>query len=89
MTTCAPRLEVGKKRFWRDVGVERLRVSEFLHPHILYNGKDELRRLSPRRLVGAAAGALGFVRRFRARADNGRGIFIDRCVVCSKACRFG
>ena len=81
MATCAPRLEVGKKRLWRGVGMKRLRVSEFPHPRIFDNGKDELLRLSPRRLVGAAAGALGFVRRFRAHAEDGHIIVIDCRIV--------
>ena len=89
MATCAPNLEAGKKRLRRDVGVERLRVLEFSHPHILDDGEDELRSLSPRRLLGAAFSAHGFVCRFRARVDDGCGIVIDRRVVGSNTCWFG
>ena len=89
METCAPHLEVGEKLLWSDVGVERLCVSKFLHPRILSNGEDELLSLWPRRLVGAAVDALGLVRRFCARADNGCGIVIDCRVVVSNACGFG
>ena len=62
MATCAPHLEVIKKRLWCNVGVKRLSVSEFPHPHILDDGKDELRSVSPRRLVGAAVSTLVFLR---------------------------
>ena len=86
MATCAPCLEVGEKCFWRDVGVKNLCVSEFLHPHILNNGDNEMHSLLPLRLVGAAVVPLGFVRRFHACADDGRGIFINRRVVGAKLC---
>ena len=71
-----------------NVGVERLRVSEFLHPCILNNGEDELRSLLPLRLIGVAVGALGLVRHFRARVDDGSGIVIDLHIVGSNACWF-
>ena len=87
--TSAPRLEVGEERHWRDVGVECLCIPDFLHPHILDDGKDKMCSLAPRRLEGAAVGALGLVRRFRTRADDGRGIVIDCCVVGSDACWLG
>ena len=61
----------------------------FPHPHILDNSKDDLPSLSPRRLVGAAVGALGCVRCFRACADNSRGIFIDSHVLGANLCGFG
>ena len=70
MSTCAPHLEVGEKRLWCDVGVKILHVPEFPHPRILDDGEDELSSLLPRRLVGAAVGALGFVRSFRARGQR-------------------
>ena len=89
MATCAPHLEVVKKRLWHNVSVKRLRVSEFLHPCILDDGEDELRRLLPRRLVGVTVGVLGFVHRFRARAGNSRGIFTDCCFVGANSCGFG
>ena len=84
MATSTPLLEVGKERLLRDIGVERLWVPDFLHTHIFDGGKDKLRILTPRRLLGATVGALGLVRRFRARADD-----IDCCVVGSNACWFG
>ena len=34
MATCAPRLEVGEKRFWSDVSVKILRVSELPQPRV-------------------------------------------------------
>ena len=86
METCAPHLEVGKKRLWRDVSVKILRVLEFPHPRVFYNGGDELRSLSPLRLVGSAVGSLGFVHCFRARTDDGRGIVIDCRVVSANSC---
>ena len=45
MATCAHRFKVDEKRLWRDVSVERSRVSEFLHLRILNDGADELRSL--------------------------------------------
>ena len=89
MATCAPHLEVDEKRLWCNIGVKRLRVSEFPHPHILDDGKDELCSLLPCHLVGAAVGALGFVRHFRARADDSLGIVIDCCIVGDNLCGFG
>ena len=77
IATCAPRLELRKKRIWRDVGVKCLGLLEFPHPRILDDGEDELCSLSPRRLVGAAVGTLGLVSHFCARTDVGRGIVID------------
>ena len=88
ISTCAPFLEVGKKCLWRDVGVKSLRVSEFPHPHILDDGEYELCSLLLRRLVGAAVGLLGFVRRFRACTNDGRGIVIDHSVVGANSCGF-
>ena len=41
------------------------------------------------RLVGAMVGALGLVRRFCARAEDGHDITIDRRVVGSNVCWFG
>ena len=89
MSTYAPHLGVGKKRLWCDVGVKHLCVSEFLHPRILDDGEYELRSLLPHRLVGSAVGVLGFLCQLYARADNGRGIVIDRCIVGANLCRFG
>ena len=89
METCAPRLEVGEKRLRCDVGVERLRVSDFSHPHILDDVEDELCSLLPHRLVGAKVGTLGLVCHFHAHADDGRGIVIYCRVVVSHACWFG
>ena len=89
MAKCAPRLEVGEKRLWRDVSVKHLRVSEFLHPCILNDCEDEMRNLSPHRLLGATVGVLGFLRRFRARTDDIRGIFIYCRVVGANSCGFG
>ena len=85
----APRLEVGEERLWRTVYVECFWVPEFSHPCIIHNGEDKLRSLAPRRLVGAGIVALGPVHRFCARADNNRGIVIDRHVVGSDAFWFG
>ena len=82
----SPRLEVGEERLWHDVCVEHFWVPEFLYPRILDDGKDKLRSLAPRCLVGAAVGALGLVRRFRARADDDCGIVINCRVVGSDAC---
>ena len=84
----APLLEVEDERLWHDVCLERFWVPEFLHPHILNDGEDTLLILAPRRLVGAAVGTLGLVRRFRVCADNGRGIVIDSRVAGSGACLF-
>ena len=88
MVTCASHLEVGEKRLWCGVGLKRISVSDFLHPRILDNGKDELQCLLPRRLVGAAVGAICLVHRFRARAEDRRDIVIDRHVVGANACGF-
>ena len=88
MTTYAPHLEVGQKRLWCDVGVKNLSVSEFPHQRILNNGEDDLRSISPRRLVGAAFSELGLVRRFRARTDDGSGIFIDCHILGANTCGF-
>ena len=60
----APHLEVDEERLWRDVGVERLCVPEFLHPRILNDVKDKLRSLAPLYLVGATVITLRLVRRF-------------------------
>ena len=83
VATSAPRLEVREERLWRDVGVERLCVPEFLHPRILDDGEDELCSLALCCLIGAAVGALGLVRRFCSRADDRHGIFIDCRVIGS------
>ena len=88
MPTCAPLLDVGKKRLWRNFGIKSLCVLEFLHPIILDNSEDEPRCLSPHRLVGAAVSLLGFVRRLCARTDDGRGVIIDRRVVGANYCGF-
>ena len=88
MATCAPCLEVGEQRLWRDVSIESLRVLEFLHPRVFHDGEDELRSLSPRRLVGNAVGALGFVRGFCAHTNDGRGIIIYCYVVSPPSCGF-
>ena len=89
MSTGAPLLEVGEERLWCEVCVERFWVPKFLHPRILDDGEDKLRSLATRRLVGAAVGALGLVRPFRARAYDGCGIVIDGRVVGSDAFCFG
>ena len=89
IATCAPLLEVVKKCICRDVGVKSLCVSEFPLPRIFDGGEDEMHSLLPHRLVGAAVGALGFVRRFSARADDSRGIVIDCRVVGVNSCGFG
>ena len=88
VATCAPRLEVVKKRLRRDVGVKLLRISKFLHPCILNDGEYRLRSLLLHHLVGAAVGALGFVRRFRARVENRRGIIVNCRVVGANLCGF-
>ena len=88
MDTCTPCLEVVKQHIFSDVSIESLRVSEFLHPRFFDEGEDELHSLSPRRLVGTAFGALGFVRGFRARTDDGRGIIVDCCIVSVHSCGF-
>ena len=89
MATCAPHLKVGEKRLWGDVGLKRLSVLEFLHPHIIDDKEDELRSLSPRRLLGAAVGALGLVHCFRSQAYNSNVISINRRVVGANAYGFG
>ena len=76
MTTCEYRLQVIEQRFWRDVGVEGLRVLEFPHPSVVNDGEDELCRLLPRRLVGSAVCALFFVRSFREHTDDVRGVVV-------------
>ena len=88
MATCVTQLEMGEQRLWRDVSVKSLCVLEFLHPRVFDDGKDELRSLSPRRIVCAAIGSLGFVCCFHAHTDNGRGIVIDRSVVSANSCGF-
>ena len=88
MATCKPILQVGEKRLCHSVGIKSLCVSEFPHPRILDDGKDEMCCLSPGCLVGAAFGSLGFVRRFRARADDSCVIVINRCVVGANSCGF-
>ena len=87
-TNGSPCLEVGEEGLWSNVGVERLRVPEFVHPHIIDDGKDKLRSLAPRLFVGAAVGALGLVCRFWAHAANGRCIVIDCHAVVSDPCWF-
>ena len=82
-------LEVEEERLWRDVCVECFWVPEFLHPRILDDDEDKMRSLAPHRLVGAAVGALGLVRRFRAHSDDGRGIVINHLIVGSYAFWFG
>ena len=62
MAIYEPLLEVGEQRLWRDVSVKSLRVSEFLHPRVFDDSKDELHSILPRCLVGSAVGSLGFVR---------------------------
>ena len=84
----APCLEVGEECLWRDVCVGLSWVPEFLQPRSLDYGKDKLCGFAPRRLVGAAVGALGLVRRFCARADDGGSIVINCRVVGSNACWF-
>ena len=88
MANFAARLEVGNQRLWSNVSVKSIRVSEFPHPSVFNNGKDKLCSLSPRRLVGAAVGSLGFVRCFRARTDNGRGIVINLRILSANSCGF-
>ena len=88
MATCALCLEVDEKCLWFNVGIKSLCDLELPHPRTLDDGEDELRSLLPRRLVGAAVGSIGFVRRFRAHADDGRGIVINRCVVGANSCWF-
>ena len=77
LVTVAPRLEVGKERLWRNIGVERLWVPEFFQPRILDGSKDKLCSLAPLRIVDASFGVFVLVRRFRARADDGRGIVLN------------
>ena len=88
MVTCSPRLDVGEKRLWSDVSVKSLCVSELTHPRVFDNGEDERRSISPRHLVGAAVASLGFVRCFRARTDDGRGIVVDCRVISANYCGF-
>ena len=49
---------------------------------------DELCCLSMRRIVGAAVGSLGFVRRFRACTYNSGGIVVNYYVVGDNSCGF-
>ena len=88
IATCAPRLEVGKQRLWCYVSVKNIHVSEFPHPCVFDDDKDELRSLSPRCLVGAAVGSLGFVRCFCARMNDVHGIIVNRRVVSANSCGF-
>ena len=88
MATCAPRLEVGEKRFWSDVSVKILHVLELPQPRVFDDGEDELHSLSPRRLLGAVVDSLGFVHCFRARTANGSGIVVNRCIVSAHSCGF-
>ena len=77
MTTHASRLQVSDQHLWLDVSVYGLRVAEFPLPSVFEDGKDKMCRLSPRRLVGSAFRALCFVRSFRERTDDVRGIVVD------------
>ena len=88
MMACAPRLEVGEQRLWRNVSIESLRVLEFPHSCVFDDREDELCSILPRRLVGTALGPLGSVRGFRARTDDGHGIVDNRRVVSSRSCGF-
>ena len=89
MATGAPHLDVAEERLWHGVGVERPWFPDLSHSLILNDGEDKLLSLVLRRLIGAAVGALGLVRRFRACADDSRDIIIDYCVVGYNACCFG
>ena len=89
MAAGSPRLEAGKERLWHDVCVECFWVPELSYPSILDDVEDKLRSLVAHRLVGAVVVALGLVRRFRARADEGNGIVINRRAVGSNTCWFG
>ena len=86
--THATRLEVGEQRLWRDVRIYCLWVSEFLYPCVFDNGEDELRSLSPRRLVGTVVRTLCFVRGFGSLTDDGRGIVVHCLSVNSNYCGF-
>ena len=72
----------------RNVRIYCLWVSEFPYPCVFNDGKDELRSLLPRRLVGTAVGTLCFVHGFRAHTDDGCGIVINHCFVSSHSCGF-
>ena len=80
---------MGEERLWRSIDEKYLHVLEFPQPHILDDGKDELRSLLQRRLVCAVVGALGFLRRFRVCVEDGCGIVIDRHIIGSNSCGFG
>ena len=82
-------LEVGEERLWRDVYVESLWVPEFWNPRILNDGENKLRSIAPRRIVGAAVNALGLMRHFRSRADDGRRIVINPRFIGSNTSWFG
>ena len=79
---------MSKQRIWLDVGVEVLCVADFPLPSVFNDDEDKLRCLLSRRLVGSAVCALCFVRSFRARMDDGRGIVVDFCIVCPHPRRF-
>ena len=77
VTARAPCLEVRKEGMWGDFSVGSLGIPEFLDPCVCNYSEDELCRLPPRCLVTCADGALRFMCRFCARADDDRIVFVD------------
>ena len=59
-----------------------------MDPGISNDGEDELRRLPSRCLVCCAVRAIGFVRRFSARANDGRSIVVNSFIVVPDSCWF-
>ena len=78
MPARAPRLEVSKEVLWGDVYINCLRVSEFSDLCVGNDRKDELCRLPSHCLVRRVVCALRLVRRFSARADDGRSVVVGR-----------
>ena len=73
----APRLEVREGFLWCDFGVYCLCILELADPCISNNGEEEFCRLLSRCLVRRAVYAFRFMRRFCARAYEGRSVVID------------
>ena len=88
MPARAPRLEVSKEVLRGDVYINCLRVSEFSDLCVSNDSKDELCCLLLHCLVCCAVRALGFVRRFSARANDVRGVVVNCFVQGPDSCWF-
>ena len=77
VTARAPRLDLRKEVLWRYFIVERLGIPDLSDPCVGDDGEDEFCRLLSRCIVRRAVCALRFMRRFCARADDGRSVVVD------------